>query len=394
MKKLFLMMLVLLLTASQAACAAESTEARIAAIKARYEALKPFYNGATYDVEPGVTAPYSIGAVKRAYLEEGLAFLNFQRFVAGVPDDITLSDDLVESGQHGAVLLAATGYLTHFPEQPEDMDKDFYDRGCYSTTGSNLSQRGGSNSRSVPIRSALMGQADDSDSSKGFNSNAASVGHRRWLLSYQMLYTGFGVADSGNNRFFAVEVVDRSRESDTLPKYILWPSAPAFPADFAEAQTPWSISLNRYEYERPLLEDITVTLTRREDGKSWIFDASCNKISSNERFMHIDANGYGGEFSYCIIFRPEGITEYSGVYDVSVSGLKDADGAALDDLRYSVEFFRLENKATDVSGSGDGGQPSGDGGSGGGCSAGWTPVVLLLFAAPLIRGKVQRGRRK
>ena len=383
LKKASTIVLLFVIMVFASICYADEAETRIAEIRARYELIKPFYSGETFDEQPSTIAPYSTGIVNREYLNDGLKFLNFQRFIAGLPDDVVLSEEWIDTSQKGAVLLAANNYMTHYPSQPNDMDDDFYLEGKKSTTSSNLSRR--SSTRGVekyPIRSALMGQASDEDIS-----NVVSVGHRRWLLNPDMLYTAFGVADNGNNRYTTVYAHNVDREpTEKVIKYISWPAAPAFPKEFAEPNIPWSVQPSIYDYATPTLENITVTLTRRSDGKIWEFNDNHNTPSKSGRYFNVDDTGYGGlEHPVCIIFRPEGITEYSGIYDVKISGLTTREDTIPKEISYSVEFFELDRELTDSPVSPTP-QPTpdnigGDGGSSG-CNAGLGSLVLLL-AAPL-----------
>ena len=384
LKKTFTLVVLFVIMVSASICYADEAETRIAEIRARYELIKPFYSGETFDEQPSIIAPYSTGIVNREYLNDGLKFLNFQRFVAGLPDDVMLSEELIDDAQKGAVVLAANNLMSHQPTQPSDMDDDFFLDGEEATLSSNLSRRTSSKGISTyPIRDALIGQANDDDTS-----NMAMVGHRRWLLTPEMKYTGFGVADNGNTRFIVVYVMDSSKEETQASDYIAWPSTPAFPKEFAEGKLPWSVQPNLAEYARPVWGQVKVTLTRRTDGKVWEFDTSHNQTSASDRFFNISLVGVGGrDYRSAIIFRPEGIDEYSGIYDVKITGLTDPEGTTSKEISYSVEFFELDSELTDSPVSptpqptpGDG--ENSDGGSSGGCNAGFG-ALALLFAAPL-----------
>lgn len=67
-----------------------------------------------YEIEPSSSFPYAAGKVKDEYLQEALDALNFIRYLAGLPDDICLDETYIDYTQHGAVLLAALGELTHY----------------------------------------------------------------------------------------------------------------------------------------------------------------------------------------------------------------------------------------------------------------------------------------
>jgi hypothetical protein len=200
-------------------------ETRKQAIIARYGSAKRSYFGAVYDITPSVRNPYSIGKVTDGYLADGLKMFNFYRFLAGIPDDVTLDEGLIYRAQHGAVLLAASGVFAHEPPKPTDMSQEFYEEGFASTTSSNISYWSGTNYASTTIDSALTGQMDDEDTG-----NIDRVGHRRWILSYQLKKTAFGVADIRDSRYFTVQAFDYSRTEINYPDYTLWPNETAFPS--------------------------------------------------------------------------------------------------------------------------------------------------------------------
>ena len=90
--------------------------------------------------EPSVVAPYATGSLTEEFMQTGLTYLNYVRFVAGLPE-ITLDDAMNLDAQHGAVVLAAIDELTHYPSQPADMDDAFFKRGSDATSSSNISYR-------------------------------------------------------------------------------------------------------------------------------------------------------------------------------------------------------------------------------------------------------------
>ena len=311
--------------------AASDFDARRQEIVNRWNAVKPTYNGAVYDVAPSIRSPYAIGKVAEGYLADGLRVFNFARFLAGLPDDVTISEELTDLAQHGAVVLAATGTLTHWPTKPADMEQSFFDKGYQSTTSSNLSQ----GSQTIP--DSIYGCLYD-----GHNElNLSTVGHRRWILSPLLKNAAFGVAGDGYNRYIGHQVFDESRVGYTVPNYIAWPSGAAFPNSFMEATAPWSVQLNAQKYQSPSLENVSVTLTRQSDGKAWSFSKTHNNFSLENRYFNVNSDGYGGwEVPYCVIFRPEGINTYSGEYSVSITGLRNASGNATS-LEYTVAFFDM-----------------------------------------------------
>lgn len=393
LKKMFTLVVLFAMMVSVSVCYADEAETRIAEIRARYDLIKPFYSGETFDEQPLITAPYAPGVVNREYLTDGLNFLNFLRFIAGLPDDVMLNQRYVEQCQKGAVILAANNLMTHKPAKPSDMDMDFFLDGEEATLSSNLSIRTSSKGVSTyPIRDALIGQANDDDTS-----NMATVGHRRWLLTPEMKSTGFGVADNRNTRYTTVYAIDSSREDLQAVEYIAWPSSPAFPKEFAVRNLPWSVQPNLSEYARPVWGQVKVTLTRRDDGKTWEFDTTNNQTSTSGRFFNVSIVGVGGrDYRSAIIFRPEDIDEYTGIYDVRVTGLTDREGTTPKEISYSVEFFELDSELTDspVSPTPNPSTPdNGGGGGSSGCNAG-LGALALLFAIPLFISKTTKISKK
>ncbi len=291
-------------------------------IKAMWEGIATYQT--KFDIEPSVTAPYSIGKLNADYLQSGEDYLNLIRYIAGLPS-IELSDELNESAQYGAVVLAANNVLTHYPEQPADMDDDFYQKGYEATTSSNLS------SGYSTLSGALLGCLNDAD-----YSNIAAVGHRRWLLNPTLHYVGLGQA----SYYIATKVFDRSGAAVDY-NFVSWPPSGNCPSNIFYKNTPWSITLNPSKYNR-IAPDFTITLTRISDGKTWTFNPQTTSSDpyTADCFLNVNLQGYG--VSNCVIFRPPlaDISGYNGLYTVEMTGIYDKNESAVT-LRYQTEFFDL-----------------------------------------------------
>ncbi len=279
------------------------------------------------------TAPYGLGTVSDAALTAANRRFSALRRLAGLPD-VTLNMSLCEQAQYGAVLLAATGKLTHHPAQPEDMEDGFYQKGHAAASSSNIYMGTGA---SLP--QAVDAFFDDSDVN-----NIANVGHRRWMLNPSMAKTGYGFSPSGfsyagqNYNFACQWAFDRSGSCDY--DFISWPSSGNFPSDLFDKEQAWSVTLNPERYETPRREDITVTLTR-EDGTRWGFSGKESYTpTANDPYFNVDTTNYGVD--NCVIFRPKlDESGYDGSYIVEISGLKTKSGQAAS-LCYQVSFFPLE----------------------------------------------------
>ena len=249
---------------------------------------KPAHTGSAYTVAPGTKAPYATGTLAPGFLADGLAMLNYARFLAGLPADVDLSSTRTAEAQHGAVLLAANGVLSHYPTKPADMSQSFYDAGYASASTSNI---GFGQATLASFQSRCLG--DNSSVS-----NLQSVGHRRWILNPPMRYTGMGYANGWTTTY----AFDRSRTHDVSYSAISWPSAGAFPVQMFCSNTPWSVTLN------PAVFDIdqsstqhTVTLRRVGDGRTWSFNSG--HTSTAGHYFSTDFRWMG--VPNVFVFRPD-----------------------------------------------------------------------------------------
>lgn len=305
-------------------------------IQEAYQAVAPTTTN-RFSEEPSITAPYSTGALTEEYLQNGLTFLNYVRYLAGLPS-VQMTEGKNETAQYGAVLLAANDVLTHYPAQPADMDDAFYERGSDATSSSNLSMGYSS------LQGAITGQMSDSSSAN----NLSCVGHRRWLLNPTLLHVGFGAAESASGRVYTdIPVFNRSGAGVEY-QFIAWPASGYMPNHLMASQVPWSVTLNPSIYEIPLIDELTVTLKRRVDGASWTFDSTTSDSPSENAYICIETSGYG--VNNAIIFRPplEDISNYIGTYTVTLDGLKNNQGEDAS-FTYDVTFFDIDTGSTEHS---------------------------------------------
>jgi len=311
--------------ASAATWVVSTTSRTESEIRARWEALQPLYSGTPYAVTPSVVAPYAAGVAATAFVDDGLRMLNFGRYLAGLPADVTTTSTLHNQAQHGAVLLAASTF-SHTPSKPADMDQAFYDLALSSTTSSNIG------SGYTDAESFQASCLDDASTS-----TIARVGHRRWLLNPPMKLTGIGFA---NNRI-TTYAFDRSRTDTVDYQMINWPAAGLFPVEFMGARTPWSITLNpaRYTWDA---SGQRVMLKRLSDGRTWSFDASDTNTAGEY---------FNADFSYigvrnAFIFRPDpaSVTYNPGdEFEVTLAGgIYSASTGAPTTVTYRTRFMSIE----------------------------------------------------
>lgn len=291
-----------------------------------------------FETEPEYTAPYAPGRLGREALRAALNRLNALRRIAGLPS-VTLDDNWCGIAQYAAVLLSVSEQFGHYVPRPADMDESFYDIAAEGTSTSNIS--GGRT-----LTAAIDSFMDDSDVM-----NIDRLGHRRWQLDPYADKVGFGYAVHGYYRRYAAEkVFDETSGGGSCDfDFIAWPASGNFPSSLFGAGTAWSVTVDPNRYQKPALSAVSVTLTRQSDGKSWTFNEAQNSYAlafGSGPYFNVDTEGYG--VSNCIIFRPDGVDAYEGLYSVSVTGLKTRSGAAAA-ISYQVDFFDPDARSGDPS---------------------------------------------
>ncbi len=323
----------------------EMQSGSLAVSKPTIEQIQEKYRSVTqadkrFDEQPSVTAPYATGKLNDGFLESGETYLNYIRYLAGLPE-IELTDEKNDAAQHGAVLLAANDELTHYPDQPADMSDEFYKAGAAATQSSNISYRRGGDPLDA-LQSAVEGQMADSSGT----SNMQTLGHRRWLLNPTLKNVGFGCADAVSGAVYIdVSVFDRSG-SDVDYDFVAWPASGYMPVQEFDTNTPWSITVNPDRYQMPERGNLTITVTRTSDGASDTLDSATDQEpTETNAYLRVNTDGYG--VRNAIIFRPDTSvfgSDTAGEYVVSVTGLYDTAGNAAS-LNYRVIFFDIESSA-------------------------------------------------
>lgn len=286
-----------------------------------------------FDTVPQYTAPHRAGKLKDSVLQDALNATNFARYLAGLPDDVTLDYSIAEQQQAGAVLMSELGYLNHTPDKPAGMADEFYQLGYNAASSSNLSA-----GRDSLYETVFFGYMSDSS-----GSNPYSVGHRRWIINPPMKKTMFGLAykESSTYRYYStMHAFNRDRSIEEVQyEYLAWPSAGLFPTDVLGVDDPWSVSLNPTIYDRNKTDEIYVTMSRESDKKSWKLDAGDKEMSGD--FLSISTAGYG--INFAVIFHPEEIGRYvaDDTYHVTIHNLYTAAGEKTS-LTYDTTLFNLQ----------------------------------------------------
>ncbi|KGP89859.1 hypothetical protein N780_09410 [Pontibacillus chungwhensis BH030062] len=327
-------------------------------VATKWNSYKPLFQGDPFAVAPSISSPYAMGEIKDGFLQDGVRMSNFVRYLSGLPDDLELSPSLNEQAQYGSVVTAANGYLSHHPSKPDGMSEEFFDIGYTSTSSSNLSQQYTKEdyTSSYEVEDTIqMGTLEGSVYSYMMDEDAyniGGVGHRRWILNPPLKKIGFGFAINENmNDYYhytysAMQIFDKSRVEEVEYDFIGWPGNNRyFPNEFFKSDVPWSVSLNPNNYQPPNMNEVEVRLKRLSDGESWTLDKNDTDFDENERNVpgeYFNVNNQWMGIPYCIIFRPdpEEIKEYTGLYEVTIEGLKDRNGNDKS-LQYTVSFFDM-----------------------------------------------------
>ena len=335
------------------------------------------YASDIYDSEPSFS-PYYAGSVKSSVLNDALSELNYIRWLIGVPNTVVLDSEYTRKAQHGAVLLDAIDTMTHTPGRPSDMSESFYDLAYDSTTHGNIAVAKiyyGSEVRgNISLSYSTKMYMDDSDSS-----NISALGHRRWLMNPRMKRTGFGI--STRRGYEVTYVIDEENSAGSWPindEYITWPvNKHPHPLTYFNEETAWSVTLNSDMFDVSSTRNISVTLMRVSDGRTWNFSST-----NNDGYFAVNTQSYA--YDPCIIFRPDDVSGYNDgeTWRVQISGLTRKNGGA-GNIAFTVTFTEAstgyEEERTTPSTDSDNGSGSG------GCDSGFGVVAIAALVMGLRR---------
>lgn len=280
----------------------------------------------TWEIAPNVSKEIP-GKLSRETITNTLNSLNFVRYIAGIPSNVTSDDTYMNQVQAGTTLLTKVNQLTHNPEKPDGVSQAFYELGYKGTSSSNLALG------YSPLSSAVInGWMNDGDSS-----NIDRIGHRRWCLDPNMQKTGFGHSGSFTG-MYTFDSYNNGNEK-YLYDYIPWP-AQVMPKEYFYG--PWSVSLNPKAYNlRNTRQNVTVTMKSKNTGKTYTLNSS--NTDKNGKYLNVSGGGYGN-YGDCIIFTPNVTFAAGDTVSVKIDGLVDTKGDPADPITYDVKFFSMTPK--------------------------------------------------
>ncbi len=271
-----------------------------------------------YDETPVLQAPYKAGRLSDEELICAFNTVKTIRYIAGISDEIYLSDKYNSLAQASSIVNYVNNKLTHTPSAPSDMDSALAADGITGSKNSNIAWMSWQNS--CLKHTIIDGWMADSDTN-----NISILGHRRWILNPSMGMTGFGAVTGVKGTFNAMYANDTSNP-DNAYTGVCWP-AKNTPTSYFSVSSPWSISIGSKVDEK----DVFIYMIRKSDRKTWAFSS----LYSDGDF-YVNNQNYGQ--TGCIIFRPSGIDEYSSGDSFNISVYIGNDV-----LRYDVNFFDLEH---------------------------------------------------
>ncbi len=290
----------------------------------KWKELKPAF----FELEPYVVSPkgedgWLEGELKSGFIDDGLNYLNFCRFLAGV-ERVGYNAENNKNMQKAA-LLYSNAVFSDAEQKPFGMTDAFY-TAAYSMLKNSYTTFGFDN-----LDQSVGGLVN----SRG--KNMIDVAPRAALLSPSGKSVGFGFYDGYTA--VSVDFSDDSAEYD----FISWPSKEAFPTMLLKSSLPWSVTLNPKHYSVPELENIQVRLENTKNKQVVELNAVGEYSYFNDTAEYMSVNPE----AYTVIFKPENKLMDSWLaqenFDVRVTlfGIYTSDGQETS-LQYTVNFFDMD----------------------------------------------------
>ena len=290
------------------------------------EEIRSFYQRKPFDMEQAITyavAPEVVGAVSGSLspnaLRDGVNTINLMRYIAGMPADVAITSEYARYAQDAAFVLALNGEgLSHSPTNKNNIPEELYESACKGASYSNL----GMGYRNIS-HSIITGYMNDGDTK-----NIDKVGHRRWILSPALQYTGFGYYDG----YTATYALDNTR-SDYEIDYVAWP-AENMPSEVFYG--PWSLHLSADAFT--YTENVNVVMTNLSTEASWVFNEQTNNDTKLKPYFNWQDTAYG--YMNALVFDPGVEFGTNDSVQITVTGLLNAEGVETS-ISYVVNFFSL-----------------------------------------------------
>ncbi|MHC4597663.1 MAG: CAP domain-containing protein [Planctomycetota bacterium] len=309
-----------------------------AQIKAYWNTVKPTLTAVSYTSDPVLTVNdlADEGQMNPTLVTEGVAWVNFYRWLAGLPDIVT--EDVLwrvrcQKGAHVLAMLKINNDPApnlHDPPVPSGATA-FYQSDIYggapnlsTNTGGWIACASGNLSRgwgcppNTPFRTVDWYMAD---------TGIVSLGHRRAVLHPRLSKTSFGTVGDAFVWASVMYTVERPSFSAPVPNfdYVAYPSQGFYPTQCViSTNAMWSFAANSTKYD---LDGVTqATVVRHSDSTDLGVTTQ----------LRTPAHG-----THMIDFDP-GEAVKDETYVVTIHDILDTSTSLRFDYAYAVTFFDLE----------------------------------------------------
>jgi hypothetical protein len=189
----------------------------------------------------GDVATCNAGDTSAAFKTAMLRRINFYRAMAGIPTDVTFTDEYNRKAQQAALMMSANRMLSHTPSS----DWQCYTAEGYEAAGS-ANLFGGTQDTGISVIDAYI---------KDSGPTNTAVGHRRWLLYPQAITMGTGDIPAGNS-FTAANALwvfgERSPTRNARDEFVAWPPPGFVPYQLVYPR--WSFALPDADFGQATVE--------------------------------------------------------------------------------------------------------------------------------------------
>lgn len=279
---------------------------------------------------------YSAGVTNSLYRDYAEDYLNFVRSFSDLPAVTAVEEDIVLAQKGAAGLASVDRSLSHYPATD-------YDRPAWISPEEWVLIDKSAQQTNLSFTSGILKLAEEPIDQwlEDSGSNNKAVGHRAWILDYNLPSFGMGTAKSKSGKYFSVLRVfnDNFRIPSNLNGLITeWPSSGVFPVNHLDNGYRWSTHFSYLDYQ--LTDDVKVTLKNNQTDQVWSFS---NEAADGE-FELTNSASINQPKAGCyntIMFNPDDITyTEDDSYTVSITGLQGAKTS----YEYTVKLFELEKR--------------------------------------------------
>lgn len=267
----------------------------------------PYSNQNLYQIKPNLTAPFSSGVLKPAYVDSQLAYINYYRSLFDLP---AISADQVsnDNAQTAASVMASMNAnpfvnLHGLPnqKQPSWISDLNWNIAKDATANSNLNFNVSNESAGDVITDLIT---------DSYNLSGQDTGHRAWLLSPWLTTTGIGAAYGTNGYRYSVQRVINITDPLRAPAKttVTYPSDGLFPIELLHGS---NIAWSLYLTDQVITSNPQITITDLDTGQK----------SFATNVQNYNKEGFGN-FSTILTYYPGNIALISGhQYQVNINNV-------------------------------------------------------------------------